>query len=131
MQDGKHVVLCIDDDADILSYLEILLEAEGFLFVGAASAEEGLRLYRESDPDAVIVDLMMEEVDAGTNFARELRLLRSETPIFMLSSVGDNFNLTADYSALGLAGVFQKPIAKETLLSVLRTSLAAELPADR
>jgi two-component system alkaline phosphatase synthesis response regulator PhoP len=124
MQDGKHVVLCIDDDADILSFLEILLEAEGFIFVGAASAEAGLSLYKENTPDAVIVDLMMEEVDAGMNFARELRILRSETPIFMLSYVGDNFNLTADYSALGLAGIFQKPIARETLLSVLRATLA-------
>lgn len=125
MQDGKYVILCIDDDPDILSFLEIVLEAEGFVFLGADSAENGLRVFKESHPDAVIVDLMMEEVDAGVRFARELQILRSEVPIFMLSSVGDNFNLTADYSTLGLAGVFQKPIARETLLTVLNSTLAS------
>ena len=125
MQDGKQVVLCIDDASDVLSVLEIILTAEGFVFVGAHSAEEGQELYRNRNPDAVIVDLMMEEVDAGTQFARELRVLRNAAPVFMLSSVGDNFNLTADYTNLGLAGIFQKPIDKQSLVTVLRASLAA------
>ena len=91
----------------------------------AESAEVGLRVFTEEEPDAVIVDLMMEEVDAGVRFARELQIRRSEVPIFMLSSVGDNFNLTTDYSTLGLAGIFQKPMTKDTLLNVLRETLAA------
>ena len=123
MQDGKHVILCVDDDPDILSFLQIVLEAEGYIFAGAASAEEGLGLFKEIVPDLLIVDLMMEEVDAGTNFARELRLLDNEAPIYMLSSVGDNLNITTDYSELGLSGVFQKPLSKDTLLAVLKVAL--------
>lgn len=125
MRDGKHVILGIDDDPDVLAYLQIVLEAEGYVFHGAESAEVGLRVFTEEEPDAVIVDLMMEEVDAGVRFARELQIRRSEVPIFMLSSVGDNFNLTTDYSTLGLAGIFQKPMTKDTLLNVLRETLAA------
>ena len=123
MQDGKYVILCIDDDTDILSFLEIVLEAEGYVFAGAGSAEEGLRVYKEVDPDLIIVDLMMEEVDAGTGFARELKILQNRAPVFMLSSVGDNLNMTTDYTSLGLAGVFQKPLSKETLLAVLKAKL--------
>jgi DNA-binding response OmpR family regulator len=128
MQDGKHVILCVDDDPDILSFLQIVLEAEGYAFVGAASAEEGLGLFKQIRPDLLIVDLMMEEVDAGTNFAKELRLLHNEAPIYMLSSVGDNLNITADYTALGLSGVFQKPLSKDTLLAVLRVALPESSP---
>jgi DNA-binding response OmpR family regulator len=123
MQDGKQVILCIDDDPDILSFLEIVLEAAGYVYAGASSAEEGLKVYKEVDPDLVIVDLMMEEVDAGTSFARELQILQNRAPVFMLSSVGDNLNMTTDYTSLGLAGVFQKPLSKETLLAVLKTKL--------
>jgi DNA-binding response OmpR family regulator len=71
----------------------------------------------------VIVDLMMEEVDSGTRFVKELRLLGNTAPIFMLSSVGENLNLSADPTALGLAGVFQKPIDRATLLGVLKARL--------
>jgi DNA-binding response OmpR family regulator len=124
MQDGKQVILCIDDDPDILSFLEIVLEAAGYVYAGASSAEEGLKVYKEVDPDLVIVDLMMEEVDAGTSFARELQILQNRAPVFMLSSVGDNLNMTTDYTSLGLAGVFQKPLSKETLLAVLKAKLS-------
>jgi DNA-binding response OmpR family regulator len=125
MSDTKPLVLCLDDDPDILAFLQIVLKTEGFAFAGAASAEEGLRVYKEVDPDLVIVDLMMEEVDAGTGFVKEIRLLGNSAPVYLLSSVGDNLNMTTDYTSLGLAGVFQKPLTKDHLLTVLRARLAA------
>ena len=116
-------ILCVDDDPDFLAYLEMVLEGEGFEFVGAASAEEGLRAFKEETPDLIILDLMMEEVDAGTRFVKDLKLLGGEVPIFMLSSVGDNLSMTADYAALGLSGIFQKPIDRAVFLNVLRAAL--------
>jgi DNA-binding response OmpR family regulator len=123
MQDGKHVILCIDDDDDILFALRMVLENNGYHMVEARSAEAGLRAYKAQRPDLIIVDLMMEEVDAGTAFVREIKALGGPPPIYMLSSVGDNLNLSADYSELGLSGVFQKPIDNETLLTILRSKL--------
>ena len=41
----------------------------------------------------------------------------------MLSSAGDNLNMATDISQLGLAGVFQKPVSADRLLSVVRTAL--------
>ena len=123
MQDGRHVILCIDDDEDVRIILKTVLEAHGYLVKTAPTGEEGLRSYRKSPPDLIIVDLMMEEIDAGTNFVKELRALGNAAPIYMLSSVGDNLNMTADYSELGLSGVFQKPIDNEKLLSILKAKL--------
>ncbi len=123
MQDGKHVILCIDDDPDILSFLRIVLEAENFVMFEASSAEEGLKVYKEANPDLIIVDLMMEEVDAGTGFVKEMQLAGNKAPIYMLSSTGDNLNRMVDYNDLGLAGIFQKPIAKDKLLGVIKTKL--------
>ena len=130
MSDKKPLILCIDDDPDVLSFLRIVLEAAGYDCVGADSAEAGLRAYRETGADAVIVDLMMEEVDSGTAFVKDLLALGNRAPVFMLSSVGDSLNLLTDASALGLTGVFQKPLARAQLLGVLATALAeARRPA--
>ncbi len=123
MSETKPLVLCVDDDPDVLIYLRTVLEAEGYEFAGAESAEQGLLAYERRNPDLIVLDLMMEEVDAGTGFARELRLRGNEAPIFMLSSVGDNLSMTTDYVALGLSGVFQKPLDRERLLAVLRAAL--------
>jgi len=123
MQDGKHLILCIDDDPDIRFFLETVLTANGYAVALAASGEEGLKVYREVDPDLVIVDLMMEEVDAGTNFVKEVKALGGTTPMYMLSSIGDSLTLAADYSSLGLSGVLQKPIDSDRLLSLLSKKL--------
>ena len=124
MQDGKHVILVIDDDPDILAVLKTVLETNGYVFAQAASAEEGLRVYKQVHPDLMIVDLMMEEVDAGTSFVKELKAVGNKAPIFMLSSVGDSLSMEADYSQLGLAGVFQKPIDFDNLLGILKARLS-------
>jgi DNA-binding response OmpR family regulator len=123
MGEGRTVILYIDDDQDCLDGLRVVLEANGYEMIEARSAEEGLSAFRSRRPDLVIVDLMMEEVDSGTAFVKELKLLGADVPIYLLSSVGDSLSVTTDYAALGLAGVFQKPIRTETLLAVLATKL--------
>lgn len=123
MQDGKHVILFVDDDPDIRMVLKTVLEGSGYMAVEASSGEEGLRKYKEVNPDLVIVDLMMEEVDAGTNLVKELKALGNTVPVYMLSSTGDNLAQTTDYTSLGLSGVFQKPLEKQKLLDVLKRKL--------
>ena len=44
---------------------------------------------------------MMEEVDAGTSFVKELRAMGNKAPIYMLSSVGDSLNMATDFTQLG------------------------------
>lgn len=124
MRDGKHVILYVDDDPDFLEGMRLILEAGGFVMVEAQSAEEGVRVYKRERPDLVLLDLMMEEVDAGTEFVKEIKALGQPVPIFMISSVGDNLSMTADYTDLGLAGIFQKPVEPDTLLKVIRSKLA-------
>ena len=62
-------------------------------------------------------------LDVITGLVKDLRMLGNKAPVFMLSSVGDNLNTTIDYTELGLAGVFQKPINNQQLLTVLKTKL--------
>jgi DNA-binding response OmpR family regulator len=91
--------------------------------IEAVTAEEGLRVYKANKPDLIIVDLMMEEVDAGVNFVKEVKLLGPKPPIYMLTSVGDDLNETISYSEIGVDGVFQKPVDNNTLLKVIKTKL--------
>ncbi|NLF30786.1 MAG: response regulator [Planctomycetes bacterium] len=125
MSDATPTVLCVDDDADVREILRILLEKNGFAVRLAGSAQEGVRLFRQSPPDAVVVDLMMEEIDSGVRFVRDLRALGNAAPVVMLSSVGDAMSAAIDPADLGLAGVLQKPIAEQTLVGLLRRKLGA------
>jgi DNA-binding response OmpR family regulator len=123
MKDGKFVILCIDDDQDVLLSQKIVLEARGYIVVTAPDAKQGLPAFEENRPDAVIVDLMMEEVDAGTTLVRQIKEIDRDVPIFMLSSTGDYLHGTLDTTGLGLAGIFQKPLNPNILLGLLQTRL--------
>jgi DNA-binding response OmpR family regulator len=124
MPNAKRVILCVDDDPDILEFLRIVIEANNYTVCQATSAEEGLQAYRETSPDLIICDLMMEEVDAGTNLVKELKALGNKAPVYMLSSTGDHLHNTVDAGELGLSGILQKPFDSESLLALLRAKLA-------
>ncbi len=124
MQDGKHVIMYVDDDQDVLDSSRVVLESNGYVMVEASSAEEGLKLYKTADPDLLIVDLMMEEVDAGAQLVRELKAEGNTKPIYMLSSVGDGLSMNVDPSALGLSGVLQKPVDSKVLLTLIKAKLS-------
>ena len=51
MQDGKPVILYIDDDQDFLDGMRVILEANGYLMVEALTAEDGLKVFRDEEPD--------------------------------------------------------------------------------
>ena len=123
MRDGKHVILCVDDDPDYLEMLRTVLEANGYAVAAAAGAEEALRAYPKEKPDLVIADLMMEEIDSGANFVKELKFLGCTAPIYLLSSVGDAMSLSVDPAELGVDGVFQKPLDPKTLIATLDARL--------
>ncbi len=123
MKDGKNVILAIDDDQDILDTMRTIMESDGHVVETAPTAEDGIRAFKSAQPDMIIVDLMMEEIDAGTNFVREVRALGSQVPIYMVTSVGDEMNMNTAYSDLGLSGIIQKPIQPATLLATIKAKL--------
>lgn len=123
MKDGKYVILCIDDDQDVLDALRIVLEKHNYTMIEAITAEDGLRIYKAEKPDFIIVDLIMEEVDAGRNFSKDLMALGNKAPVYMLSSVGDSLASNIDFPELGLTGILQKPIDFSSLLTTLRIKL--------
>ena len=116
-------VLIIDDDADIRSSMRMMLEAAGFSIGEAGTADEGLKTAERIRPDAIIVDLMMESVDAGSRLSQTLMAQGFEGPIYLLSSAGDSVRYNLDPQEMGLAGIFQKPVDHAALVNTLKRKL--------
>jgi len=119
---GK-TILIIDDDPDVRKATRIVLESAGFIVGEASTGEEGLKTAKKINPDAILLDLMMETVDAGSKVSSRLKEEGFSAPIYLLSSAGDAVSYNVDAQELGLAGIFQKPIDHRTLLTILRTEL--------
>ena len=109
------VLLCIDDNEDVLECEKAFLESFGYTVLTAASGGKGLELASIYPVDVVIVDYLMPEMN-GQEVAIEMRRLRPQAPIIMLSG-----NMDVPEQALKLVDAF---IAKDRLASQLLPAIA-------
>jgi hydrogenase maturation protease len=123
---AQKTVLIIDDDADIRASIRIVLEAAGFSVGEAGDGKEGLKVAEDVKPDAIIIDLMMETVDAGSKVSQQLKAEGFKGPMYLLSAAGDVVKYNIDEKELGLAGIFQKPINHELLINTLKKVLKVD-----
>ena len=84
----KAVLLCIDDDQDVLECEEAFLKTFGYTVVTASSGREGLELAGLHSFDVVIVDYYMPQMN-GQEFAIAMRQTRPPARIIMLSGSVD------------------------------------------
>ena len=80
-------ILIVDDEADIIEILKFVLEAQGYECITATDGEEGLRLARESNPDLIILDVMMPKIN-GYKISRLLKYdsKYKDIPILMVTA---------------------------------------------
>jgi CheY-like chemotaxis protein len=120
MTESKKIMV-IDDDPDFLSYVQIVLVANGYQVCTASSASDGLQKMRGDPPALVIVDVMMSYVLDGWNVRREMlsdAQLR-DIPVLMVSAiVSDDEDALFPSDADGRADAFMsKPVEPAALLA--------------
>lgn len=86
----SNQILVVDDDPHIREVIRFALEKAGMRVVEAANGEEGLRQIQATQPDLVILDILMPEMD-GLEMCRQLRK-QSDLPILFLSSRDDEID---------------------------------------
>ena len=85
--DSKQRILVADDEASIRRILETRLKMQGYEVVTAEDGEEAVEVYNKTNPDLVILDVMMPKMD-GYGVTREIRRT-SDVPIIILTALGD------------------------------------------
>ncbi len=113
--------MVVDDDEKITSLLRRSLAFEGYEVITAANGIEGLKLMISADPDLLILDVMMPQVD-GWEVAQRVREGGSAVPILMLTAKDDVQDRVKGLD-LGADDYLVKPFALEELLARVRALL--------
>ncbi len=92
----KKTVLLVDDDQDFLFQQITQLVAAGFAVLEANSVKEALAIVAKTKPDIALVDLMMEENDAGFQLCYKLKKRDKAIPIIMVTSVASEAGIEFD-----------------------------------
>jgi len=109
-------VLVIDDDLGMTDLLAILLAPASSEVLAANSANEGVEMTRQHNPDVVILDLMLPELD-GWKVCNTIRGF-SDVPILILSAI-DSPGMIAEALDNGADDFLTKPISSGTLIAHL------------
>jgi DNA-binding response OmpR family regulator len=114
-------ILVIDDNAEMLELLEVLLGDEGFEVVIARDPASGLRAVYQSHPDAVLLDVMMPEMD-GYEVCRRIREL-SAVPILLFTGKATDAEDVVRGFSVGADDYIIKPFRPSELISRLYARL--------
>ena len=126
MPDKKRI-LVVDDEPQITRVLRTSLTGSGYEVRSAEDGHAGLRMAREWQPDLLITDISMPNMD-GIELCRQLRS-ESSLPIIVLSVKGEEKTKVEALDA-GADDYVTKPIGMEELLARVRRNLARAKPSE-
>lgn len=120
MSNNKYKVLIIEDDRNILSFVQTILEANGYQVLTAERCRQGLMVFASHMPDLVVLDLGLPDAD-GAEFLKEVRM-ESAVPVIVLSARTDESD-KVDALDAGANDYITKPFGTAELLARVRAAL--------
>ncbi|MDJ0756504.1 MAG: response regulator transcription factor [Ardenticatenaceae bacterium] len=113
-------ILIVDDEANIRDLAGMYLEQAGFAVKTVANGAEALQSYAAEEPELVVLDLMMPEMD-GWEVCRQLRA-RGDVPIIMLTARDDDIDKIVGLE-MGADDYITKPFNPRELVARVRAIL--------
>ena len=120
---NNPVILIVDDEEDILEFLEYNLRKETFDVYTASSGRKAIKIAQKVIPDLIILDVMMPELD-GIETCKELRGFPAleNTIIAFLTARNEDYSQIAGFEA-GADDFINKPIKPRVLISRIKALL--------
>ncbi|MBS1960358.1 MAG: sigma-54-dependent Fis family transcriptional regulator [Bdellovibrionales bacterium] len=115
-------ILIIDDEPSILQSLSGVLGDEGYKVITAPNATDGIALLKKQQPDLVLLDIWMPNVD-GLAALNEIKQQGIETPVVMMSGHG-TVETAVKATKLGAYDFIEKPVELDRLLLLIRNALS-------
>ena len=116
-------ILVVDDDIAINELVKVNLELQGYNVIQAYNGVEGFAKAKQEEPNLIILDVMMPEVD-GYTVARRIKQCPeiSETPIIMLTALSELDNKVEGFD-IGVDDYLTKPFEIDELIVRVRALL--------
>jgi len=127
-------ILVIDDDQDFRTAVRSLLESHGYEVLEAASGREGLQMVVRHNPDAILLDIMMESTVEGYGVTYALKYQDEyadfrQLPVFMVSSIEESpderFPMSAEVEMIRPDLYLTKPLDIPAFLQMLEKAVGA------
>ncbi len=117
---AERLILIVDDEKPIVDILKFNLQKEGFDTIEAYDGQTGLTLALEKNPDLILLDVMLPEMD-GFTVCKEIRV-KSQVPIILLTAREEEVDKVLGLE-LGADDYITKPYSVRELLARIKANL--------
>ena len=124
---NKKRILCIEDEAEMIELMRLVLEREGFEVRGAMGGEQGLKAMRQEKPDLILLDLMMPGID-GWEVYRQMRADKelTEIPVIIVTAKAQSIDKVLGLQVAKVADYITKPFGPKELIGSIERVLAQQ-----
>ena len=124
---NKKRILCIEDEAEMIELMRLVLEREGFEVRGAMGGEQGLKAMRQEKPDLILLDLMMPGID-GWEVYRQMRADKelAEIPVIIVTAKAQSIDKVLGLQVAKVADYITKPFGPKELVGSIERVLAQQ-----
>ncbi len=128
MAQEKKVVVCIEDELEMIDLVKLILGRKGFDLVGAVGGREGLETVREIKPDLVLLDLMMPDMDGWEVYQQmkaddELK----DIPVIVVTAKAQSIDKVLGLHIAKVDDYVTKPFGPQELLQSVNKVLGLQI----
>jgi two-component system nitrogen regulation response regulator NtrX len=117
----KPRILVVDDEAAIRDSMRMILEYEGYEFLGAPSGQDAITAVERDGPDMVFLDIKMPGMD-GLDVLGRIKAISDQLPVVMISGHG-TVSTAVEATKLGAFDFIEKPLASDRVLLTIRNAI--------
>ena len=125
MEDNSKRVVCIEDEPEMIDLVRLILSRKGFEVIGANGGVEGLEKVRHEEPDLVLLDLMMPDMD-GWEVYQQMKAdpaLR-DIPVVVVTAKAQSIDKVLGLHIAKVDDYITKPFGPQELLESVEKILA-------
>lgn len=122
---ASQVVVCVEDEQEMIDLIRLILLRKGFEVVGASGGQEGLKLIEQIQPDLVLLDLMMPDMDGWEVYQRmKANAALNKIPVIVVTAKAQSIDKMLGLHIAKVDDYITKPFEPGELLSSVERVLA-------
>ena len=127
MAEERKLVVCIEDEPEMIDLVKLILRRADFEFVGAVGGRKGLNAVRRLKPDLVLLDLMMPDVD-GWEVYRQMKAddALKDIPVIVITAKAQSIDRVLGLHIAKVDDYITKPFGPHELLESVHSILGMQ-----
>lgn len=117
-------IVYIDDDIEMINLIKLILDRKDYLFFSAVGGQAGLQLILETQPDLILLDLMMPDVD-GWDLYQQIKSIDilKDVPVVIITAKAQPIDRILGIQVAKVNDYLTKPFKPQDLLDTIEKLL--------